>query len=116
MIRTRRDYFEVEVAREVGLNAATVASFLWDIMRVDPKMKYRHGHAWVKASYGFISLAMPYLTKCQARHAVKKLIKKGYIRKGCYSDNKFDHTNWYAFTEYGSAMMNFGESYEEEDD
>ncbi len=58
MIRACRDYFEVEVEREVGLNAATVASFLWDIMRLDPEMKYRHGLAWVKASYRFISLGM----------------------------------------------------------
>lgn len=116
MRKRYQDYYEVEVAREVGLNAAAVATFLWRRIRYAPDMKYRHGHAWIKAFYGLMSFAMPFLTKAQARYAVGKLMDKGYIKKGHYSDDKFDRTNWYALTPYGAAMMGYGEYYEEEDD
>ena len=81
----------------------------------DPEMKYRHGYSWIKASYGFMSFAMPFLTPGQARYAVRKLMDMGYLKKGHYSDYKFDRTNWYTFTPYGAAMMGYGEDYEEEE-
>ena len=43
-----------------------------------------------------------------AKDAVNVLVGKGYIRKGCFNDNRFDHTNWYAFTDYGKKMMEAG--------
>ena len=117
MRKRYQDYYEVEVAREVGLNAAAVATFLWRRLIHDPNMKYRHGYAWIKASYGLMSFAMPFLTKAQARYAVGKLMDKGYIKKGNYNDYKFDRTNWYTFTPYGAAMMGYdGEEYAEEED
>lgn len=74
MRKRYQDYYEVEVARECGLNAAAVATFLWRRLIHDPNMKYRHGYAWIKASYGLMSFAMPFLTKAQARYAVGKLV------------------------------------------
>ena len=38
-----QEFFDVEVARECGVNAAAVASYLWHRFREDPEMKYRHG-------------------------------------------------------------------------
>ena len=37
------------------------------------------------------------------------------IKRAKLSDNRFDRTNWYAFTNYGTAIMKFGEDYEEEE-
>ena len=111
-----QDYFDLEVARECGVNAATVATFLWERLISDPNLKYRHGLAWTKVSQRMMTIALPYLTIDQIAYAVNKLIDLGYIKKGHYDINKFDHTNWYAFTKYGSKVMNFGEEYEYEDD
>ena len=111
-----QEFFDVEVARECGVNAAAVASYLWYRFREDPEMKYRHGAAWVGVSQKMMTYAMPYLSIDQVSYAVEKLKKKGYIRVGRYSSSKFDHTNWYSFTDYGASIMNFGESYEDEDD
>ena len=44
-----------------------------------------------------------------AQNAVYELRKKGFIRKGCFNDDCFDHTNWYTFTDYGAKMMEEGE-------
>jgi hypothetical protein len=33
--------------------------------------------------------------------ALEKLIETGIIRKRCLNKNRFDHTNWYTFTDYG---------------
>ena len=80
----------------------------------DPDIKYRHDMVWVKASQKMMTVSMPYLTKGHVAYAVNKLIDRGYIKKGRYSENKFDHTNWYAFTEYGSLVMDYGEDYEDD--
>ena len=44
-----------------------------------------------------------------AKDAVGLLKENGYIRKGCFNDNRFDHTNWYSFTEYGVRIMEVGD-------
>ena len=111
-----QDYFDLEIARKCGVNAAAVATFLWEHLMDDPDMKYRHGLPWTKASQKTMTIAMPYLTINQVTYAVNKLIERGYIKKGHYDNNKFDHTNWYAFTKYGSQIMDYGEEYGYEDD
>ena len=40
MRKRYQDYYEAEVARECGLNAAAVATFLWRRLIHDPNMKY----------------------------------------------------------------------------
>lgn len=47
----------------------------------------------------------PFLSIPMAKRAIKVLSDRGYILKGCFNDDRFDHTNWYAFTGYGEKMM-----------
>ncbi|MFQ7011959.1 MAG: hypothetical protein ACLRTA_05370 [Clostridia bacterium] len=37
--------------------------------------------------------------------ALERLIKAHVIKKDCLNTNRFDRTNWYAFTEYGEYLM-----------
>ena len=40
--------------------------------------------------------------------AVKTLVEKNILRKDCFNEDKFDHTNWYTFTEYGESLVRKG--------
>ena len=43
-----------------------------------------------------------------ARRSLKKLAEEGIIVRDVFNDDKFDHTYWYAFTDYGFEMMEPG--------
>ena len=68
--------FRVNVARLCGLNAAVIAEYLWQLYNND-----------------------------MVKDAVKVLRDNNIIRKGCFNENKFDHTNWYTFTDFGMKVM-----------
>ena len=40
--------------------------------------------------------------------AIKNLLEENIMRKECFNDDKFDHTNWYTFTEYGENLVKKG--------
>ena len=47
----------------------------------------------------------PFLTVWQAGAAVGRLKRKGIIVTSGFNEDPFDHTNWYAFTEYGMRLL-----------
>ena len=100
--------FRGNVAGQCGMNAAVVAEYLWQLLADEVAGEepfYRHDHYWCRASALAITGECPYLSLHMVKDAIKVLKKKSYIRKGCFNDNRFDHTNWYAFTDYGKKMM-----------
>ena len=44
----------------------------------------------------------------QGTRDIKVLKEKNIIRKGCFNEDRFDHTSWYTFTDYGLRMMEEG--------
>ena len=68
-------YFKNNIALAYGIKSAIVAQYLWESMYV------------------------------QVRDAIDKLSEKKVIQKGCFNHSRFDHTNWYCFTEYGKSLM-----------
>lgn len=100
--------FRNDIAVKCGVNAAVIAEFLWDHLKDDGDgdgVLERHGRCWYRCSARMMTGEFPYLSIHMAKDAVNVLARKGYIRKGCFNDNRFDHTNWYAFTDYGKKMM-----------
>jgi hypothetical protein len=37
--------------------------------------------------------------------ALRKLRDEGVVKSAVLNNNRFDHTNWYTFTEYGDVLM-----------
>lgn len=104
--------FRNAIAVKCGINAAIVAEILWDFQRCDfrkGKTVYRYGNRWCRCSQPMITAICPCLTIHKAKGAIKTLLKMGVIRKERFNEDKFDHTNWYAFTEYGTRLMNEGD-------
>lgn len=100
--------FRVNVARLCGLNAAIIAEYLYQLYNNeacgDPEM-YRHGDFWVRKSALMMTGEFPFLSIDMVKDAVKVLKEKNIIRKGCFNENKFDHTSWYTFTDFGMKVM-----------
>ena len=104
--------FRVSVARLCGLNAAVIAEHLWYLYNNEScgnPERYRHGAYWVRQSALMMTGEYPFLSVDMVKDAIKMLKEKNIIRKGCFNENKFDHTAWYTFTGYGIKVMDAGE-------
>ena len=97
--------FNTEIARLCGVNAAVVASQLWEAQANADAAFYIDGYPWVRASYKRITAYLPFLTVHMVQTAVKKLLREGIIKVGEYNDSRFDRTHSYAFTGYGKDLM-----------
>ena len=98
--------FDTDIARKCGVNAATVASFLWERIYSEDDYKTEYGVEWTRVSQKTMTANMPHMSVKMIANAVKKLTNKGYIKVSKFNDSKFDKTNWYAFTDFGFEAMN----------
>lgn len=98
--------FDTDIARKCGVNAATVASFLWERIYSEDDYKTEYGVEWTRVSQKTMTANMPHMSVKMIANAVKKLKSKGYIKVSKFNDSKFDKTNWYAFTDFGFEAMN----------
>ena len=103
--------FKKDIAVRYGVNAAVIAQFLWDSIEGpdhSSKRVCRDGKKWCRCSILLMTGIFPFLSRHMAEDALERLIKAHVIKKDCLNSNRFDHTNWYAFTEYGEYLMKGG--------
>lgn len=98
--------FKTNMAVRFGVKEAVIAQFLWDKIKKEGEKPFEDKkNIWVRYSVLMISANIPYLTHKQIRLTIKKLLDASVITKDCYNPSKFDHTNWYAFTDFGQFLM-----------
>lgn len=92
--------YKKEISCDFSLQAAIVAEYLFtsDVIDID-------GEFWVKRSIRTMRKDMPYLSAYSIEKAVKQLLGGGIIRKKFLQKHLFNHTSFYAFTEYGKEYM-----------
>ena len=103
--------FKKDIAVRYGVNAAVIAQFLWDSIEGPDhsgKRVCRDGKKWCRCSILLMTGIFPFLSRHMAEDALERLIKAHVIKKECLNSNRFDRTNWYAFTEYGECLMKGG--------
>lgn len=103
--------FKKDIAVKSGVNAAVIAQFLWDSIEGPDhscKRVCRDGKKWCRCSILLMTGIFPFLSRHMAADALERLIKAHVIKKDCLNSNRFDRTNWYAFTEYGEYLMKGG--------
>ena len=103
--------FRNNVAIHCGVNAAIVAEHLWYLLMNEASggdAFHRHGSYWCRGSALMMTGEFPFMSRHMVKDAIRVLKKKNIIRKGCFNENKFDHTSWYTFTDYGVRMMEEG--------
>ena len=100
--------FKENIAISCGIKAAIVAQFIWDNIKLgsyDGNIYEAEGKTWCRCSMLMMTGFFPFMTKKMIRNALNELVRKNIIKKGCFNDSKFDHTNWYTFTAYGEHLM-----------
>ena len=100
--------FNKDIARDYGLRESVIATYLWELLDRDLESIERNGRVWTRISQRMITVALPFMSVDMARRSLKKLAEEGIIMRAVFNDDKFDHTHWYAFTDYGFEMMEPG--------
>ena len=96
-----KHYFDVEIAKECGINAAIIYENIAFWVRHNEKngKNNRDGKFWVYQTQKEMSEHFDYLSVKQVRTALEKLETAGYIIKGNYNKHGYDKTTWYSITD-----------------
>lgn len=94
-------HFNIDVAREVGVNAATILNhIIWWCQKNAANGRGIHdGRVWTYNTAKAMSEIFPYLTESQVRTATKKLVDAGLVVTGDYSENRYSRPLYYSPTE-----------------
>jgi hypothetical protein len=100
-------FFDSDIAKKYGVNAAVLACFLWDCIeqKSTESPRLHEGKVWVRCSVQMMTGFFPFLSYDEIRYALKRLVKERVLTKGRFNESRFDRTNWYAFTEFGQFLM-----------
>lgn len=95
-----RHSFDPVIAKQVGLNAATIYQniLFWAETNAANNRHVHDGYIWTYNSIAAFGDLFPYLTLKQIRTALTKLEDDGLIVSGCYNKSAYDRTKWYAPT------------------
>ena len=94
--------FNTNIAKICGIGAATVAHYIYlSVMDGTRTSKSYDNEGWCRCSVKMFTAELPFMTCSMVETALEKLLEMGIIRKRCLNKNRFDHTNWYTFTDYG---------------
>lgn len=95
--------FSVEVAKDVGSNAAAVFDHICTCVDyyTATHQNMHDGVSWDIETASSLHKVLPYLSEKQIRLALKKLVDNGYIIVGCFNEDPFDRTRWYTVTARG---------------
>jgi hypothetical protein len=97
----------VILAQKLGINTALVVQVLYDEIHEEEwaEHKLHTKSTWIKANYPKLSAVMGCMSEDMVATAVRKLLKLGIIKRAVISDDKFDHSGWYSFTNAGDQIM-----------
>ena len=103
-----KHYFDTEIAKECGINAAIIFENLAFWVRHNEKngKNNRDGRYWVYQTQQELSEQFDYLSVKQVRTALEKLEVAGYIIKGNFNRHGYDRTTWYTITDKTNRAEN----------
>ena len=104
-------YFDVEVAKKYGVNAAIILSNIafWVVKNEANGEHFRDGYYWTYNSIPAFNKLFPYLTEKQIRAALNILRSEELILVGNYNDDRRDRTLWYTLSEKGRCICLVGQ-------
>lgn len=95
--KNRNNYFDTEVAMDVGIMPAILYANIsyWCEHNKENNKNEREGYYWTYNSITAFKKQFPYMSEKQIRTSLQKLEDKGYIKTGCYNEDACDKTKWY---------------------
>lgn len=106
-MRYVQHHFGVDMAARYGIPCAILAQeiFYWTTRNAAEGNNIHGGRAWMYQTVAALEKLHPYLTNKQIRGALGKLVEEGIVVKGKFNKNPYDHTVWYALTDFGLSWF-----------
>ena len=94
-------YFNTEIAKEVGVNAAVILENIahWVLKNKANDKNFYEGHYWTYNSRTAMTALFPYLSEKQVRYALDALRKADMVITGNYNKSSYDRTLWYTVSD-----------------
>lgn len=94
-------YFNTEIAKEVGVNAAVILENIahWVLKNKANDKNFYDGHYWTYNSRTAMTELFPYLSEKQVRYALDALRKADMVLTGNYNKSSYDRTLWYTVSD-----------------
>ena len=94
-------YFNTEIAKEVGVNAAVILENIahWVLKNKANEKNFYDGHYWTYNSNAAMAELFPYMNVRQVRTALDSLRKNGMVLTGNYNKSSYDRTLWYTVSD-----------------
>lgn len=94
-------YFNTEIAKEVGVNAAVILENIahWVLKNKANNKNFYDGHYWTYNSRTAMTALFPYLSEKQVRYALDALRKADMVLTGNYNKSSYDRTLWYTVSD-----------------
>jgi len=93
--------FETSLAQKYGVNEAVMLNnFIFWIAKNEANGRHFYdGRYWTYNSVAAMEKLYPFWSTSQIRTIIGSLVKQGVLMKGNYTEQKYDRTVWYAFTD-----------------
>lgn len=94
-------YFNTEIAKEVGVNAAVILENIahWVFRNQVNNKNHFDGHYWTYNSNAAMAELFPYMNARQVRTALDSLRKNRMVLTGNYNKSSYDRTLWYTVSD-----------------
>lgn len=92
---------DTEIAEAYGVTEALmINNILFWVVRNEVNHEHQHdGRTWTYNSAEAFTKLFTYLSAKQIRRTLGSLVDQGVLLKGCYNENPFNRSLWYAFTD-----------------
>ncbi len=100
----------IGLAARLGIHVAIALQCLIEGMEgtLEAEVECAKGDVWVRMGHRTLALHAPYLTPHMAKRALRKLVDKRICRTMKLGESPFDHTYWYALTNFGYELIQIG--------
>lgn len=104
---SRAHSFSVEVAKEYGVNVATMLNHFsfWYLKNKSDNVNYLKGDHWVRMKASQMQQYYPYFTERQLRHLIDKMIDQKLLKQDEFNTKKNDRTKWYCLTKKSKTIL-----------
>ena len=93
--------YDTDIAKEFGVaEAVFISNFsFWIFKNKTNGVNFYDGHYWTYNSVRALCEQFPEYSKRQIERVLDNLVAAGVLIKGEYNSNRYDRTNWYAFSD-----------------
>ena len=105
-----KHFLDVDIATKYGVNVAILLENFgyWIKQNEANETNYFDGAYWTFNSRKAYQEMFPYMSEKQIRIAIQKMVDEGLLLTGNYNKSAYDRTLWYALTEKGKQLLQYG--------